>query len=496
MLIYKIHPAIGVARVGDSPDAFFIGPEKPGDPGVEIGPGGAETPIANHKAAGKIKRQGARFRVFEYDKDAATGALTLKREITADDAQIEWKVDLVNRKAALASQPPNNGIDPEVAATARNPTVVGADRDGLVIRDPRNRSIAGKNQAPVLFDGGRFAVPDAHGDILSQSVYLGELRTDGLGRLIVLGGRGVSASLPPGAPITGFANNAFWHDDVADGPVTATITFAGKPARPLDAPAWVTVTPPDFAPGIGGVATLRDVVFEAARQANFVKVDPQPSFLRDILPVIERAANLRFVNQFSLWNTVPTDATALAQTGAAAAPLRQKVFDILITNIADDLNDAVIPSSLATYFEQYRTGNFVNGPLPATTMPEDLDRAALEACVGLNFFPGIEASQNLRDQSIYVEFGRFDQASAKVYPGFLTEIMALPWQADFLKCQGQWWPSQRPDFVMTDPANIPGSKTTWLRGIATHEDMVNKFGTLPFVAPATVGGKIVFIQEP
>ena len=25
--IYKIHPAIGVARVGNSPDAFFIGPE-------------------------------------------------------------------------------------------------------------------------------------------------------------------------------------------------------------------------------------------------------------------------------------------------------------------------------------------------------------------------------------------------------------------------------------------------------------------------------------
>jgi len=35
MLIYKIHPAIGVARVGNSPTAFFIGPEKPGMPDVE-----------------------------------------------------------------------------------------------------------------------------------------------------------------------------------------------------------------------------------------------------------------------------------------------------------------------------------------------------------------------------------------------------------------------------------------------------------------------------
>ena len=27
---YRIHPGIGVARVGDSPDDFFIGPEAPG----------------------------------------------------------------------------------------------------------------------------------------------------------------------------------------------------------------------------------------------------------------------------------------------------------------------------------------------------------------------------------------------------------------------------------------------------------------------------------
>lgn len=125
MLIYKIHPAIGVARVGDSPESFFIGPEKPGDLGVEIAKDGAETPIADHKAAGKIKRQGARFRVFEYDKDDTTGALTLKREITADDAQIEWKVDLVNRKAAF-DRVILPGIDPEVAPKPRNTDLTGA----------------------------------------------------------------------------------------------------------------------------------------------------------------------------------------------------------------------------------------------------------------------------------------------------------------------------------------------------------------------------------
>ena len=48
---------------------------------------------------------------------------------------------------------------------------------------------------------------------------------------------------------------------------------------------------------------------------------------------------------------------------------------------------------------------------------------------------------------------------------------------------------------MTDPANIPGSKKDWAQGIATHEDLVNKFGTLSFVVPATAGGKTVFIRE-
>ena len=27
---YKIHPAIGIARVGNSPDEFFVGPERIG----------------------------------------------------------------------------------------------------------------------------------------------------------------------------------------------------------------------------------------------------------------------------------------------------------------------------------------------------------------------------------------------------------------------------------------------------------------------------------
>ena len=52
----KIHPAIGVARVGDSPDGFFVGPESPGD-------AGSDGPYKD--GAGRIKRQAARFREAE-----------------------------------------------------------------------------------------------------------------------------------------------------------------------------------------------------------------------------------------------------------------------------------------------------------------------------------------------------------------------------------------------------------------------------------------------
>jgi hypothetical protein len=63
MLRYRIHPAIGIARLGNSPD-FFIGPELPGLPGNLDETSGAFRSFRD--ASGQILRQSARFRVFEY----------------------------------------------------------------------------------------------------------------------------------------------------------------------------------------------------------------------------------------------------------------------------------------------------------------------------------------------------------------------------------------------------------------------------------------------
>src|SRR5688572_25291282 len=102
--IYKIHPGIGIARVGDSEQEFFVGPENPGRSPVELGPGGEQPVLSFKDGSFRVKRQAARFRIFEYEDDG--GNLTNPHEITADDAEITWTVELANRKAAARESPP------------------------------------------------------------------------------------------------------------------------------------------------------------------------------------------------------------------------------------------------------------------------------------------------------------------------------------------------------------------------------------------------------
>ena len=82
---YKIHPGLGIARIGNSPTEFYVGPLAPGE--IPNPQGGFKDKM------GRIKRQAAEFRVFGYNKDGVA-----VKEITADDAEIIWNVHLANRK--------------------------------------------------------------------------------------------------------------------------------------------------------------------------------------------------------------------------------------------------------------------------------------------------------------------------------------------------------------------------------------------------------------
>ena len=473
--VYKIHPAIGLARVGNAPTAFFIGPESPGSPGVEIGADGVEGLLTSYKEDGRVKRQAARFRVFAYDQDP-TGNLQLVGEV-GPDVHIEWSVNLVNRKAAF--------LGDAGAAGPRNVDV--SDRDSLVIRGANPATIGGCDQAPE----------QVRGTFLGKEVYLGELRTDSAGRLVVLGGHGESGSVPPGEPLFSFANNDRWHDDVSDGPVWATVTPPGQYAVAVHEPAWVVVAPPDFAPAVDATVSLYDIAFQCGIDKGALKPEASLSFVRHIKPMIDRTTSLRWVDKWSEWaGLLPVDWAAMANPAPAAQPVRKKMAErIKNTNLAG----FALPAFLLTYLNEWAAGNFVSDldmPVPVEPVPQQLDRAALEHCSGNNFFPGIEGGQNLTDKDIYARPFRIDPSNVgKVYPGCLTEIMALPWQADFYACDGGvWWPTQRPDLVMTDAHDVPKSEVEWEAPINGFESMVEHVLRLGFIVPQQVGGETVFVE--
>ena len=240
-----IHPAIGVARVGNSQEEYYLGPEIPG--GLPIAPDGYKD------SQGAMKRQAARFRVFGLDAEGQ-----VVRELTEKEAKIEWTVKLANTKASWYDFETALDIPEAEPTTRRNPSYVGSQRDALKI-DPGPRRVTGQHDRAV-FNTGRF---------LGKRVYLGEIRTDHSGRLLVLGGRGESFS-PDGQPLTTFANNYGWTDDTSDGPVTARVRL-GSAELPVD-PAWVVVAPPNYAPALAAdCCTLYDVISQTMIDIGWVQ---------------------------------------------------------------------------------------------------------------------------------------------------------------------------------------------------------------------------------
>jgi hypothetical protein len=265
-----IHPSIGVGRVGNSQDEFFIGPEV-------INPLPAEPGFYRSKD-GTLKRQAARFRIYGLN---AKGEAV--KELTLQDAEIEWSVHLANKKASWYQFQLALDI-PEAAAAMpsllRNSSV--KDRTQLTI-DPGCQTITGNNANKQEFIGKFLDIP----------VYLGELHTDESGRLLVLGGRGKSASYNGNKAIT-FANNDGWYDDTSDGPVTAKVKLGGVTLE-VD-PAWVVITPPNYAPLQKSVRTMWDLIRDIFFQDGTLEMPTLPSFQKDIRPIFERLTRLQWVN--------------------------------------------------------------------------------------------------------------------------------------------------------------------------------------------------------
>src|SRR5258708_3074488 len=151
---YKIHPGLGIARVGNSPTEFYVGP---------LAPGEVPNPEGGFKDdQGRIKRQAAEFRVFGYNKDGVA-----VKEITADDAEIVGNVHLVKGKAEhhqfggrwWESQYPEWYQENPAHPPLRNQEILDpAERARKLVIDPGPREIKGRRVkgSAYGFDGGTF----------------------------------------------------------------------------------------------------------------------------------------------------------------------------------------------------------------------------------------------------------------------------------------------------------------------------------------------------
>ena len=509
----KIHPAFGIARVGNS-DEWFVGPEV-----TEPEP---KTPGSYRDRMGRLKRQSVLFRIYGYN---AAGEVV--RELTAGWAAIRWTVHVANRKAAWYQW--QMALDIPESATLqlprRNADVKGDDREKLVI-DGLERSIYGSNtQGSEYMFRGKF---------MDSEVYLGELQTDEEGRLRFLGGQGKSGS-PSGSPIfpegpNGFINADGWYDDVSDGPVTAEVVIEGIKI-PVDG-AWIVTAPPDYAPGLKGIRTLYDLLFDLYVREGWLPFPEKISFRDHVYPILQRLSGLQWVNkgfaaQFGAGGPNNFEDKDYIQKLASKpdagkfdtyGELRRQVFNSFRNPDGKDNNSlpwpwfygdasdvpepADTPRQNATISStQYRClalwaagcfasdwGEDVKTPhtihdVLVKDQPAMLDRAALEFSLADAFHPGCEVTWPIRHLTMFSKPYRIRLASGPTRadfgkqltpekalalegplhaqgPGDLTRWMGLPWQADTAFCQSGYNPEYDPYLPTFWPARVPNHVLT------------------------------------
>jgi len=315
------------------------------------------------------------------------------------------------------------------------------------VNDPGPIRIEGRSTSGpgYRFDQGFVTFPGS-GPV---QVPLGELRTDDAGRLLVLGGDGRSGSATNQPAVT-FANNDGWYDDTSDGPVRARVKLKGS-KKAMDAePAMVAVTPPNFGPGLFGVVTLYDVVYDLFLRHGWIKGPKRLTFWGHVFPIFERMVDSQWVNQgaYILFGPgSPGDLTApdllpkLADPGAGSRRERERVFRLFRQPPApwDDpgrraklpppqpshqppfygdgfgeyediaIDELALTQTQYEWLRLWAEGKFIPGErpprsfdeIPLAEQPSALDRTPLEDCLGGPFHPGIELTWPMRRPSLW-----------------------------------------------------------------------------------------------
>ncbi len=504
-----IYPPIGVMRVGNSDDEYFIGP-------LVSDPESKTDEYAYRDKAGALKRQAAQFRIYGFN--AAGKAV---KELTLDNAKIIWHSHLANQKASWY----------QFQMALDIPEAVNAPLSML-------RNIDVKDRNSLIIDGGEHIIREQNinngkefvGKFQEKSVYLGEMRSDDKGRLIMLGGHGKSENLKKDIAIT-FANNEGWYDDISDGPVTAEVEYNGVKLK-VD-PAWVICAPPNYAPMQKSVRTMWDLMRDVAVNAGMLTRPIRPSFMKDILPIFERMTNLQWVNagfaaafgwggQFNY--TTPQWVAKLNDPSPANLEMRRTISNnfrrygvsgaeapqlwpwsygdaISIPTTGSVRQHSTLTHLQLAFIDQWVKGDFdadfidktgcpyIPEPitidaLPVAEQPDMLTKAAMEFCLADAFHPGCEMTWTMRTEGMYMAAFRLKHApknpqintsyygsvmNSDVFTlakgpllggqvaGGITRWMAIPWQTDTASCRDGYTSSYDPYLPTFWPARVPNN---------------------------------------
>ncbi|MCH8308913.1 MAG: LodA/GoxA family CTQ-dependent oxidase [Chloroflexi bacterium] len=324
--VFRVHPAIGMARVGNS-EEYYLGPETmAGLPvegngrttgGLPIKPGTESETITSgdlRDRNGAFKRQAARFKIYQYPhKDVETYpsgenegteitiGSTVEGKGTVKD--IIWTAHVANKKAnCFVLENPDLGPDqliidgyedgklPPLRNLIEGPDFNNAARVKKLTIDPGPRAIRGTDSDAVKFDKGTLAsfwdssasgikelndYPKSFPDDGFSKLFcpsgdidtLGELQTDDKGRLLVIAAYGRACAWYRDGdkepyPLNQNVDNDGWFDDTADGPVSAVLVFEDDSVQDVHG-AWVVSTDPSYAPQTLNIVSLWDEIYDS-----------------------------------------------------------------------------------------------------------------------------------------------------------------------------------------------------------------------------------------
>ena len=451
---YKIHPAIGFARVGNAPEAWYLEPTTLGGLPHEPNESGEELPVTQFKVAGQIKRQAARFRVYRYSNGKEPVEVDLHHGLKS----IKWTVHIANKKAAWYNFQelvgnvmlgPDNTYQKQNVPLRNGKIIAEDERRAQLIVDPGPRTLSrpGDWQQFDAASAGDYKYTSFPPASLSPYpvLTLGAARMTESGALLVLGGFG-NAGGP--TAIVGFGGADGWFDDVGDGPVTAKIETSDGETLTLG--AWVVSGAPKLAPELVNIASLSDTFIDvgvremdlcpALYADGIFNPDYKSCLERDVLPIFKAMKEYRWVACVDAMVSAATPPFALddlsddngfnrqalfslfrnpgkGKIQPELAPQHQQLmaengFPLMPMNSGDNsISDTLIEKFLALTPTQYfLLGQWAGGKcLSRKTDPhagndwtwvDPLDFATAGNVVGEPMAPGIEVTWTMRNPKI------------------------------------------------------------------------------------------------